>query len=317
MAFQTGTANDVDDLLDKIRLFLSAQGWTIDKWVPASSGYDAELYVHKGTEVYISMETAVQSGLQYYLGVNQVIDRPAINTYINTGFNTGNAVDAQPGGSGQEIQTDWLLAPIDTYWFFEDDYYLHVVCETVPGTYAHFGFGQLNKLGTYNYGVYAHGTRWNHFTSYIDAWNNAQHNLPFDRDSTNITHCSRILHDVEGVNKEYDFYAGGQDLNRAIGPGRGGPQMDMWVIPANDFNGLVTLCPSWVHTGAASGLWRPVGQVPDYRMVNIKSLVPGSTLSIGGDTWYVFPAVVKKDPADNTDDLINSGWLGAAYKQVT
>ena len=31
MAYETGTANNVNDLLDKFRLFTAAQGWTTNR----------------------------------------------------------------------------------------------------------------------------------------------------------------------------------------------------------------------------------------------------------------------------------------------
>ena len=50
MAYQTGTATDCNDLLDKFRLFAIAQGWIANRWVIAGSG--RELCLQKGSAYF-------------------------------------------------------------------------------------------------------------------------------------------------------------------------------------------------------------------------------------------------------------------------
>jgi hypothetical protein len=317
MAYQTGTATGIDDLVDKIRIFLNAQGWTIDKWVAPSSGYDAELYVSNG-EVYVSMDTNKQSGTQAYHGVTQVIDRPYLRAWINGGFNTSLAVDNQPNNdpNNYPAEADWLLEPMTVYHFFEDDIYFHCVVETIPGEYVHFGWGQVEKLGTFNYGTYVYGTKWAQSSSYIDEYASGQHCTPlagYIGEATN--YCSKIMHDIEGVLTHYRISSSG-GIYKGYGPGRFGIMShDLWSVGPNNFNGLTTLQPPWVFTEAPSSLIRPVGQIKDMRSINVKAFSPGDTWTIGGDTWYIFPTVTKKDP-DLKDNLPNSGWLGWAFKRV-
>lgn len=319
MAFQTGTATNLDDLIDKLRLFLSAQGWTIDKWVAPTGGFDAELYVHKGN-VYVSMSTNELTTTQTYHSVLQLIQRPYLYLYLNTGFNGANLVYQQPGfntgATSFPAYSNWLLGPMTAYYFFEDDTYCHIVVETIPGEYVHFGFGEVEKLGTYNWGTYVYGTDWQQGSSTIDSPISSQHVTPFAGGlGESTTLCSKIMHDIEGANVLYRFSSSAGTL-RAIGPGRFGQAEDVTQIGPNDFNGLTALGMPWVHTIAASSLFRPVGQLKDMRPINVQAFTPGQTISIGGDTWYIFPLVTKKDPTI-TDDLPNSGWYGWAFRQVT
>ena len=43
MAYESGSASNATDLLDKLRVFLVAQGWTQNKWEAISGGYRLHL----------------------------------------------------------------------------------------------------------------------------------------------------------------------------------------------------------------------------------------------------------------------------------
>ena len=74
MAYETGNATGPDNLLDKLRIFLLAQGWTVDDWsdetynyrtVTGIDGAGKKLSVHKtgiadGTEMYFNFRSAVR-----------------------------------------------------------------------------------------------------------------------------------------------------------------------------------------------------------------------------------------------------------------
>lgn len=66
----------------------------------------------------------------------------------------------------------------------------------------------------------------------------------------------------------------------------------------------------------AARRWGPMGQVPDVFRVNMKSLDPEQEISIGSDTYVVFP-MINKDANATTDGEGYSGYEGLAYRKVT
>lgn len=62
--------------------------------------------------------------------------------------------------------------------------------------------------------------------------------------------------------------------------------------------------------------WAPVGQVPDVYRVNMKNLDAEQEITVGSDTFTVFP-MVNKDSANTLDNEGYSGYEGLAYKKLT
>ena len=82
----------IEDVLGNIKLVASSNGWTIDKDDIATN---QELYLHNtgngSQSLYFSLKGVITSTY------NETNNVTRINTYGNTGFDTGLAVDAQPG----------------------------------------------------------------------------------------------------------------------------------------------------------------------------------------------------------------------------
>jgi hypothetical protein len=62
--------------------------------------------------------------------------------------------------------------------------------------------------------------------------------------------------------------------------------------------------------------WAPVGQVPDVFRVNMKNLDAEQEITVGSDTYTVFP-MMNKDSANTLDNEGYSGYEGLAYKKIT
>ena len=312
MAYETGTANNLDDLLDKLRLFALANGWVVNKYVAPVNGTDSELYLTKG-EVYANLEARLQTGNQVFHGVFQIIDRPYLRIYMSTGFDTNQAVDSQPQSSpGSE--SDWLLGPMQAYHFFSQGDYLYVVVEVLANEFNHFGFGQGTKIGTYTGGVFNLVTSWGQSTFAIDVPTSGTHRVPFDLVTNNTVKCAVLGSDVSGTFAWYG-YASSTVAARALGILRSNFMGPVFEYTPNDFNGRTILQPIVLGHGMPGDLYTIIGHAPDIRYVNIKALSPGESITLGGDTWLTFPVVFKKDPAIR-DDLPNSGYYGLAYRQV-
>lgn len=81
----------------------------------------------------------------------------------------------------------------------------------------------------------------------------------------------------------------------------------------------VALIPIYVCLSsdfASEMRWAPVGQVPDVFRVNMKTLDAEQEVTVGSDTYTVFP-LVNKDSANTLDNEVYTGYEGLAYKKIT
>jgi hypothetical protein len=62
--------------------------------------------------------------------------------------------------------------------------------------------------------------------------------------------------------------------------------------------------------------WGVVGQIPDVFRINMKNYVPEQEITVGSDTYVIFP-VINNNNADVTSDDGYSGYEGIAYKKIT
>jgi len=187
MSYQTGTSTGPKDLLDKLRLFLIADGWTVNMWADDDSSYESgwsgidgdgkRLHVQMvagsgGPTMYFNFRavtrgivfddyhtTSVQVGGKYYSEIT------GIGMYGSTGYNGGENWDNQPGhptnGSSQCwgcAITELSTTAIPAYYFFSDGYTVVVVVEYESGKYQWLCFGCLEKAGAYTGGQFFFGS---------------------------------------------------------------------------------------------------------------------------------------------------------------
>jgi hypothetical protein len=62
--------------------------------------------------------------------------------------------------------------------------------------------------------------------------------------------------------------------------------------------------------------WAPVAQIPDVYRVNMRNLDAGQEITVGSDTFTVFP-MINKDSANTLSGEGYSGYEGLAYKKIT
>lgn len=73
----------------------------------------------------------------------------------------------------------------------------------------------------------------------------------------------------------------------------------------------------YVHSDFASSLrWSPVATIPDVFRVNMKSLDAEEEITIGSDTYVVFP-MINKDANNTLSNEGYSGYEGLAYRKIT
>lgn len=124
MAFTTGTATDYHDLLDKLRLYAVAQGWTQLRWTaPGSMTANAELILRgpgagPDRQVFLIFRSESDFTNGYY----------GWQLRGATDFDTGLPYSSQPGVSPQTYFNLWQNTI--TYWFYVNDRRIIVVAKT-------------------------------------------------------------------------------------------------------------------------------------------------------------------------------------------
>lgn len=333
MAFQTGTALNVDDLMSQLSTFLASNGWTINKTVAGSGdGHSAEYYLQKGSS-YFSTRAGVVTGDQWYHGVfSSDVENEFLEIWGNTGFDGGAGPGSQPGSSnpfnGGNI-VNFLLPNMTAYYFFTDPAktYCHAVVETTANEFRHIIFGQVEKLGAYDGGEYVMSCSWSNAANDIDFVSDQAHKVPFVHQGNSSSTRNVLRYNIDGnlwkiAYFEFDFVSWVLPVS---GSRNGTYPMDVMMngtatgtrhAAPNDFNGLTPFMhipAGWVVRSQTS--WLPVGKFSDVRYVNMQNIAPGEVITLGSDNWYCFPIIERKDPGLR-DELPNSGYDGYAYKQI-
>ncbi len=336
MAFETGQAADIPDLIAKLSTFLQANGWTEDQ----RDNTAKQFAFHKGT-VYFSGRWG--SDTANIMSLHQAL-----------GYTGGNAPGNHPNDSGQgynatssqtrtnlftERNVDFVgTGPYPNYWFFEKDAspaYIHVVVEVSTGLFVHFGSGTLSKFGDWTGGEYLYG-HYHPSTNNNELLGDSSIGLDGLGNSTSSTDEDRYatLH-IEGLESQAvsgkwgvvwarDTSLGTDTaaVARAFIQGglRGGPiASDFGFFAGSPTTGLIPGYPIalW-HVNGDVGVGtgtkvRLLGYQADVRGVNIRHFSPAQVVPYGGDDWLVFPMSLR----DINSVARGSGYLGIAYKKVT
>jgi len=333
--FQTGAATNLNDVFAQLATFITAQGWIEDE--DETNGFPS---YHRGN-VYVQFRyNPTSSGaLGRHLGV-----------YQSLGYTPGNNPGSHPQDSGNGAFSSSATIAETTldnerhvsnvgdgpfnYWFFEDEIYVHVVLEVRPGEFRHFGFGEIQKFGSWTGGEYAYGhthefdTAAELSTSAICAMLDGIYNSATGTEELRAATMRLVgLPDQDPATVWANVWGGisGQGLDqagnvranvsggfrggfaaRALGsysPGATG-QSSIGVLPMYPIN-------CW-YLDTANTRARYIGSMPDVRGMNIASFAPGDEVTVSADTWVVFPLSIKQIGGDRS-----TGNLGIAYKKVT
>lgn len=343
MAYETGGSSGVTDLLDKLRVFALANGWTVDFYGARTDVQDStnisifaipntslpsylspvpgnSLLLHKGG-AYFAVHTDTRT-----VNLSFTANGPYILTQVFTGPYSGALVSTAQAGHSGGAATNKLVGPFQAYHFFALGNYIHVVVEIAPAEFRHFGFGILESAGAVTNGSYATGTNWSQESGsgYKSDPTSFYHNVPFDdQGGANQYASSAVRADVDGISPGIFWVNQGftnSPPRRAFGGFR--RQNDANSAPLGLARLLVRVPPSSL-TGRAilvplnigvtrSGFFSMIGSPRDVRVCRIDNLNPGDLVTIGPDTWKVFP-VSRKNGLVGQE---NSGGFGFAYRQV-
>lgn len=321
MAYETASANDPDDLLDKLRVFAAANGWTIDysgERLAAGGAADGSgldmLALHKGSAFFVLYHDNSSS--------TTTNPTPRIRAYTYPGpWVAANGFAAQVGLTAI-IGANNVPGTYVAYHFFTDSAqtYLHAAIEVTSGRFSHFGIGTMDKAGVGDIIPYAFGLAWNWSTTYINSAGSQYHGIPWDSFGTLPSYAGTVLRaNSDGVSpRNFELRGSGGSSERAHGGWRsntdaGKPCLQRLVnIGPSDLSGRAPLLPLIALVERSSDVYSFAGTVPDMRLVRMDNLAPGDVMTIGADDWKVFPIVRK----NGTVGIENSDAWGYAYKVV-
>ena len=328
MAYQTGSATDIGDLVDKLFTFatgLSTTPWTEDE-LDTSTKLQGTL--HRG-DCYVTFrwDGTVEEELGIYQSLGWVTSTDAHNMTNDSGVGDTSV----PINAGRRVDFNGT-GPYTAYHFFAgegSEPYIYVVVEISSGLFRHFGFGNLKKFGTWTGGEFAYG----HVLASFDLDNpiSSGTNFLIDALASSTADCATVH--VEGLDHQGvdDKWAICCTTTRAnAGDDRDGN--DRIVFIGTSRSGVAYYLSSTRYTeGAALKIIAPVqvfdfnqtadpdeymlmGEMVDIGICNMHAFTPGQEITVGTDTWMVFPWVRKRYENDAAEESWNAG---VAYKKVT
>ncbi|WP_396957960.1 hypothetical protein [Nitrosomonas sp.] len=220
MAYETGIATSLTDLLDKIRLFAIDQGFTQNEFTTVNS---------EMTRLFMEKDTSDGGGLTFYFGITSTVNALATTTELSirgaTGHTPGVSVVSQPGAPSQSARMNYIGAgPYVAYHLFSDvaGDYVHCALEYSAGFFSHLVFGQLDKFGAYAGGHYCDAVALSNSPSNRSNYYSSYNRFLFDNLGTNASSFNgqvsanlelniwRLFEGPTGSSGTFDAYGNGR-----------------------------------------------------------------------------------------------------------
>jgi len=336
MSYQTGTSTGPDDLLDKLRLFLIADGWSVNSYT--SDGTGDRLHVQKSpgtglTTMYFNFRSATDEYGATITedntnGVNGAVTGIIVNG--STGYNGGNDWDKQPGYALNIAQggdsfgmciSPVSVTAIPSYHFFSENNTVNIVVEITSGIFQFMSFGMLDKEGVYTGGMfftasyqtldpyyeYTNSSAWYvpHYLSGLVA-GDVHGAVYVDADSTadwrvaEASSSPEIMFPAVASQRANAVFSQAQIASH------------FWEKSPNFYNNIPAFCPAYVFLERSDSNYTLLGEPAGVRVLNVLNYDPADVITYGGDEWLVFPADSVADVADVLN--VNTGF---AFKKVS
>lgn len=308
--YATGTPTSLSDFLNSLATFATSAGWTVDfNGVPAFAGAtDYYLAVHKGGTYlgYYVPNTAAPLGTLY------------ISFWAATGYAAATLPSAQAGASPFDAAMyPPPPGPYNAYHFFSTATgginYLHCLLEYQAGNFLHIHGGKLNPVGGATPATYITATQWSGLTG-VNASNDSGvgggNYTPFTAEGGGGApyRCFQLRATVDAVARW--FYPNNASPGRAIGSVRAGSRnVHAFQRSPNTFNELSVLMPLSLYVERISGnIYSYIGDVIDMRWISLANYQAKDEITIGSDTWKVFPVISKQPFGSPTAATANYGF---------
>jgi len=266
--YATGTPTSLSDFLNALATFATSAGWTVDHNAVGGSTY--YLAVHKDNcylGYFVPNTGAVPPALQLQL-------------WGATGYASSTAPSAHHFFSSNTGGID----------------YLHALLEYSSGNFLSIYGGCLNPVGGATPATYIAGTKWSALTGASSSDDGVVFGnfTPFSGEFSATGYLNFQLRATVDSTARW-FYPGNTSPGRAIGAVRSGSKnVHAFARSPNTFNQLMPLIPLSLFVERAAGnIYSYLGDVIDMRWINLANNQAKDEITIGSDTWKVFPVISK------------------------
>lgn len=306
MAFVTGNANTMADLLLAIQNACTANGWTLSGNV-----------LHKGT---CYMEVKISTG-----GSSNGLILLEGGTGIDGSNNLTGRSNMNPSGLGNDISyTPASGTNFSQAFSFPLTYFIHVnttpdevyvVANYASTYYQHIGFGQstmpgLNGSGNWYYGgngLYK-SCGYGGANTYGGYYYSSYTSGGGDYFTCEFGNAQGLDHNLDGT----------ETWNVDCGNGYTGPQSqewyDLWRRQPNAWNGESILIPVRSYAPRGSGFYSPALECAHSRHLNLSNLNDQQVITIGPDKWKIYPWHKRGTYFNYSTQSGDSGYTGVALR---
>ncbi len=313
MAYSTGSAANPNDLLDKFRAFLSANGWSINNFSTIGSGN--RLHANKGS-VYVnfrSYQAEVNTTANFINGYTTTVNDWGIAGYPSDGYSGASAWNRQPGYPDYSAHCRGGCMPgldggIPTYHFFSypDSDEVYMAVEFITGRFQMLSFGTIKKYTTSTFGgqwlsMPGVGPAISNNVQYtygIDDYRGAASMLPFrSADYNGNPNCASSLIRVNIDNHNGWAFEGSHAANSPSPiacASQGAWDKTLVEATVSPYNWQTQLIPYALLISRDSAIsYSPFGEIRNLRRLDISNYLPSEEFALGPDTWKTFPLYQK------------------------
>jgi hypothetical protein len=264
-------------------------------------------------------------------------DSTTLNLFQSTAFSgTGTAPGSHTGDSGSDHVVRVLGNSGVNYYAFTDagsgPVFAYFAVEYAAGFWRHFGFGNLVKLGGWSGGEFCYGHEWDQSASQIDTPNSASHSVLIDGSYNASIQAATIkivgtewpnapassVWGVSHANATVGNDNAGNGRYRCMGASRRGPFVQQFGVL--DSSGTTTYIPGSPIPVIAKDPtyvdpehWYWMGTMPLIYVGSMLNFTPAQQVTIGSETWRVFPITRQAtSPADTEFSGNGSVWYREA-----
>lgn len=300
MAYQTGSAATLADLLTSLRTFCTTNGWTLAGDVLSKGTcYTRLLVVGTGIEVLGGAGIDVGNGL--------TTPGPAV-------VNCDSPLTGEP--------VTWPVA----YHFHATGNEVYAVCNFSVTGWVYLAFGASPVAGLPGTGGWYSASLGGAAVTIL-SWATDYHfytGSSIDYNDVNATGLGWCDGNASTTNTYVHHGLDAGAWSAAISANVSGPVSSacaktsgiagpLLVRQPNAWNGESILIPVQPYIDRTSNKTSIIADLAHARYINIGNLDPGATITLGADTWRVYPFYRKGAVlAPGTTD---SGWLGLACRQ--
>lgn len=303
MAYETGAATSPIDLLDKLRLFCLANGWTTNLYAAGTTNTQ-RLHMQKGSDLFVNLFATNNGTMPAINGTSATNSTYALAVNMSDGFNSANAWERQPGapfGSSyyRAGMMSQLTGAMPAYHFFAyaDSSDVLVALEYSTGNYQFMGFGKLAL-----YTASAFGGQWfsgscayaddNYIETQGPDSSSQMELIPFRKGW--LDGSSYVSTFVRCNVDSNDTWAGSAreiaDSPTALAAvGQAYYDESRRVYTPSSLGWQTVMLRQGVYINRADSSMSPFGEIKHMRRLGIDNYLSGEEFTLGSDTWKVFP----------------------------